>query len=67
MVSPKDIVHYVNCNADYPEKPDDEAPQGTTKVFIDEAETLYVLICVDCGASVDNIPPEAIPTHGIKD
>jgi hypothetical protein len=47
------IKHFTTCNADYPEKPEDELPQEIMEISIgtmeNPGETL--LQCVDCGAS----------------
>jgi hypothetical protein len=47
---PKRIEHYPGCNADYPEKPEGEAPQATMLEDIGDGEV--VVQCVDCGAFV---------------
>lgn len=50
MVMADKIQHYPNCRADYPEKPEGEAPRHVQAIELDDHETAYV--CTDCGASV---------------
>ncbi len=45
-----ELVHYPNCHADYPEKPENEAPQSTTEIDLGDNEV--AVQCNDCGASV---------------
>lgn len=51
----EDIKHHASCRADYPEKPDGEAPRATTEIDLDDG--YKALVCVDCGAQVSNLPP----------
>jgi ssDNA-binding Zn-finger/Zn-ribbon topoisomerase 1 len=44
------IKHFINCTADYPEKPIEEKPQEIMKIEIDENEVVHQ--CSDCGAFV---------------
>lgn len=57
----EDIVHHPTCRADYPEKdlsPGEPAQACTAQPLGDGYEALT---CVDCGASVTNLPPEGDP------
>lgn len=54
-LSPASIEHHPTCRADYPEKPRGEAPRATTEQ--DLGDGYKALVCVDCGASVTDLPP----------
>lgn len=45
-----EIIHYPNCTADYPEKPENEKPQHIMVIPIDDGEEVHQ--CSDCGAFV---------------
>lgn len=42
------IKHHPTCRSDYPEKPENEAPQSTTDIDIGDGE--IARNCNDCGA-----------------
>ena len=44
------IIHWPNCHADYPEKPEDEPAQHLVEIDLGDGEK--VLQCSDCGAYV---------------
>lgn len=52
---PGAVEHYASCRADYPEKPEGEAPRELQEVELEDGYT--ALVCKDCGASVNNLPP----------
>lgn len=55
-MQPSDIEHHATCNANYPEKAGTgEAPRATTTIDLDDG--FKALVCVDCGAQVNNLPP----------
>lgn len=54
-LDPKSIKHAPSCRADYPEKPAGEAPQAVTEQDLDDG--YRALVCVDCGAQVNDLPP----------
>lgn len=55
VVDPKDVVHYPSCRADYPEKPEGEAPRELQEMDLEDG--YKALVCKDCGASVTDLPP----------
>lgn len=50
-----DIKHHATCSPRYPEKAKGEAPQAVQEQ--DLCDGYKALVCVDCGASVTNLPP----------
>lgn len=53
--SPVVIVHHPGCRADYPEKPEGEAPREIQEVDLEDGYKAWV--CKDCGASTSTLPP----------
>lgn len=49
------IVHHASCRADYPEKPEGEAPREIQEVELEGGYKAWV--CKDCGASTSTLPP----------
>lgn len=52
---PEDVKHEPSCRADYPEKPEGEAPRELQVLELEDGYT--ALVCKDCGASATNLPP----------
>lgn len=53
------VTHHPGCTANYPEKPEGEAPQ---QIIVEELPDGYkAWTCCDCGASETNLPPEDDP------
>jgi hypothetical protein len=50
MAPPPGFQHHKSCDADYPEKPKNEAPQQLEKSWLNKRELL--IQCVDCGAFI---------------